>query len=257
VDSLPDTPATFAPLQSSDWWAGAYAALAVIDAIKHRPVAYRSESSGSLFVNLAALPGEGRLAEKSRAGMRGHTDACSFPFPSEFHPSGKISPAPDLVVLIGYRNPTNVPTCLALLPTIMAKLPKWAIEELERPSFAIGTQDTFKTGHILSNAPILASDERRGRLIRFSHSKIVADPDFPKAEEALVLLRKIVAASFEDIPLSPGSLLLINNRTAIHGRREVGGNIGGQSRWLVRTYANDETTPGHIADARVPHLLSP
>jgi hypothetical protein len=105
--------------------------------------------------------------------------------------------------------------------------------------------------------PILSFDPFRGWLIRFSHSKIAADPDFPRAVEALDHLQQIVADHFEDIVVAPGSVLLVNNRSAIHGRRFVGGEIGGKSRWLMRSYANHPSTPGFVENPSVPHLLSP
>ncbi|WP_271606219.1 hypothetical protein [Bradyrhizobium sp. CCBAU 11434] len=254
---LPDTPQTIAPTGDDSWWPGAYAALAAIDAIKHKPVAYRCENDGHLFVNLTGLPGQGKLAEKSRAKMRGHTDACSFPFPSEFKAGDVISPSPDVVVLVGYRNPDSVPTFLAPMHAITDKMDAADIGELQKPHFSIGTQNTFKINHTLVDASITSFDPMRGWSIRFSHSKIVADPDNPAAVKALESLRQAAANSFESIVVSPGSVLLVNNRTALHGRGLVGGEIGGQSRWLMRTYANKEDTPGHTIDPGRPFLLSP
>jgi hypothetical protein len=98
--SLPNTPVTFAPLPSSEWWTGAYAALATIDAIKHRPVAYRSENSGHLFVNFGSLGGC-RTAGGESAGWNAWSHRClQFPVSSEFRAGQIISPSPDLVVLI-------------------------------------------------------------------------------------------------------------------------------------------------------------
>jgi hypothetical protein len=257
VNDLPETPTAMEPLNSSEWWDGAYAALALIEAIQHRPVAYKCENDGHLFVNLTALPGSGRLAEKARLAMRGHTDACSFPFPSEVAHWPGLSPAPDVVVLIGYRNPDAVPTCVAPLSAILDKLDEETIEELFKAHFIIDSQDTFKTPHILTTAPILSFEPARGLSIRFSHSKIMADPDFPKAAKALAELQQSVSASFQDVVVAPGSVCLVNNRNAIHGRRLVGGEIGGHSRWLMRTYANLKDNLACNADPERPYLLFP
>ncbi|WP_316200605.1 MULTISPECIES: hypothetical protein [unclassified Bradyrhizobium] len=256
---LPETPTTIEPAENDEsWWSGAYAALAAIDAIRHRPVSYRCENSGHLFVHLTGLPGEGRLAEKSRAKMRGHTDACSFPFPSEFKDGDTISPSPDVVILIGYRNPDGIPTHLAPLASIADKLTPAEIAELGKPHFSIGSQNTFKTDHILVDAPIMSFDSARGGWsIRFSHKKCTADPDIPAAVKALEALKEAASASFEAIVVNPGSVFLINNRSALHGRAEVGGEIGGKSRWLMRTYANRADTPAYVEDPDRPFLLSP
>ncbi|MCY1383429.1 hypothetical protein D9M69_715540 [compost metagenome] len=38
------------------------------------------------------------------------------------------------------------------------------------------------------------------------------------------------------VVVKPGDILLVNNRIGLHGRSEVGGEAGGESRWLLRTY---------------------
>ncbi|MBF0825955.1 TauD/TfdA family dioxygenase, partial [Enterococcus faecalis] len=62
------------------------------------------------------------------------------------------------------------------------------------------------------------------------------------------------------VAIEPGDVLLVNNRLCLHGRAEVGGDIGGHSRWLLRTYALNTTqlddSRRHLGD-RPTHVLYP
>lgn len=40
-----------------------------------------------------------------------------------------------------------------------------------------------------------------------------------------------------DLTLNPGDVVLINNRRMLHGRGRVSEGYGGETRWLLRSYA--------------------
>jgi hypothetical protein len=248
VDDLPETPADFLPVPRCKTTIRArLAALALHGLLHKETIAYRSENNGGLFVNLVAMPGEGKLAEKSTKSMRGHTDAVSFPFPGTQDPEDpRIAPSPDCVTLVGFRNPDSVPTHVIPLESVLRRLTLLDIAELEKPQFNIECQNTFARGteailgesHIAIGAAVL---RRVGAeyWVRFSHSKVQPDDANTPAIEARE--RFAQACEDEQIPLvvAPGDLLIINNRRALHGRSEVKKGIGGETRWLLRTYALD------------------
>lgn len=212
-------------------------------AVGQQAISYGSESEGTLFVNLVVIPGDGTKAEKSQAPMRGHTDAASFP-PRGHLDSNRpnIAPSPDYVCLVGLRNPDYVQTTVMPLSAILAKLSTQHIDELKMPQFNIKAQETFVLGtkralgesHIAQDVAVLYDiDDQVG--VRFSHKRVLAD-DSDAGEEALTAFKTACPECEEDIVIRPGDLLLVSNRFALHGRAEVGGEVGGETRWLLRTY---------------------
>jgi hypothetical protein len=245
IDDLPTTPVDFYPIPACKTTLRArIVALAVHALLGVETVSYRSENIGELFVNLVSMPGEGRLAEKSTKAMRGHTDAVSFPFANTKDPrDSRISPSPDLVTLIGLKNPDSVSTTLMPLDRILSHLDSVDIQELCKDQFVIECQNTFRKGtvavlgaaHRVSAGAILHLTESRYN-VRYSHSKVVPDPDYVAAQQARDRFDKACANETEPVTVNAGSLLIINNRIALHGRAEVAAKYGGDTRWLLRTY---------------------
>ena len=189
--------------------------------------------------------------------MRGHTDACSFPFTHEFQEKFGLSPSPDFVMLICYRNPDRVPTCVAPLSKILQALSEAAIGELQQSIYSIRTQGSFFVEHALLGVPVITVHPQFGYQIRYSHSNVVAPGDDAKNAAITELEEHAIPACLVDVLMSPGDLLLINNRTALHGRRKVGDNTGPSSRWLQRVYAQLSESPKLLVDPRVPYMLRP
>lgn len=245
VGALLDTPTSFNPVPLLDGTAAARAAALAVHAVLYmETISYGSENNGELFVNLVALSGQGVLVEKSTKSMRGHTDGVSFPFNGEDNQDNpRIAPSPDFVTLIGLRNPNDVATTVMPLDAILSRLSQRNIAELMKPQFSISSQKTFVQGMkrilgrelVCVDQPILkqVGDEIHGR---YSHSKVVPSEVGGSAETASQALELACMQAVQPVVVRPGDLLLINNRRALHGRGAVSNEIGGQSRWLLRTY---------------------
>lgn len=183
---LPDTPQAFFPVPDSPGTvAGRATALAVHALLQLETVSYGAENEGNLFVNLVTMPGQGKVPEKSKKNMRGHTDGVSFPLNGEDDAGNpRIAPSPDLVTLIGLRNPGQVPTRLMPLKDILALMTPKDIAELKRPQYAISSQTTFVLGMkkilgkelVAFDVPVL-TDCAAGTYVRFSHTKVVAQEE--------------------------------------------------------------------------------
>lgn len=249
VIDLPDTPQDFLPIPPCA--ATLCARLSVLGLhalLQKETIAYRSENGGAIFVNLVPKPGKGRSVEKSTGGMRGHTDAVSFPFPGTTDPDDhRIAASPDFVTLAGLKNPDSIPTHVMPLEAILRQLEPEDIKELQKEQFIIECQDTFRDGtekilgdrHSLSDASILRAADNSGVWVRFSHSKAVAEPDNATANLARAHFVAACQKARHPVTVKPGSLLLINNRQALHGRLPVGQAHGANTRWLLRAYALD------------------
>mgnify|MGYP003587660956 CR=1 FL=1 len=244
TQGLDETPSKFLPVPSSEGVLRAKAAaIAAMAVIGLQAVSYGSENEGALFVNLVGIPGDGTTATKSKKEMRGHTDGASFP------PRGqadavrpKIAPSPDVVCLVGLRNPDLIVTTVMPLPAIIKQLSEAYVNELKKPQFEIITQETFIKGtqrtigetHIAENVAVLYYID--GNLAtRFSHTRVTAD-NSEAATEALTAFKGACAECKEEVVIRPGDVLLVSNRYALHGRQVVGGEVGGETRWLLRTY---------------------
>jgi L-asparagine oxygenase len=161
------------------------------------------------------------------------------------------------------------------LADMLATLSVDDIEALKQPNFVFAAQQTFQAGikvmlgeeHSAEGVPVL-SDESGAYWIRFNHKATVGGVDLGEAEEpqtmeegdepdeavsasqqAVNALINACAANVRGIALQPGDVLFVNNRRALHGRANVGGEPGGVSRWLLRSYGLDRTLLTHAQSA--------
>nr|WP_268894135.1 TauD/TfdA family dioxygenase [Pseudoroseomonas coralli] len=181
--------------------------------------------------------------------MRGHTDGVSLPFPTEFAAGGEEqSPAPDLLVLVGLRNPSGTMTRLAPVSSALDRLTDDQYQAMQEPWFNIAPQRTFVNGRPRVGAPLLSCGEpRHGVSMRFSHSSVtVSDEAPPVACEALEAFAAALLGLYTNVVVGPGDICMIHNRQVIHGRAAPGPGVGGVTRWLLRTYGwMSDTTGSH------------
>lgn len=267
VSDLPDTPQSFFPIPVvRETIAARGAVLAAQAFLEFETISYGSENEGELFVNLVTLPGDGILAVTSTAKMSGHTDAVTFPFAGQTDPNfSRISPSPDIVALAAFRNQSEVPTMVMPLDDILDKLGQHDIEILMERQFIMRSQKTFIQGtkrilgkeHTLTDAAILHAASNGEMWARFSHKSVGTVEDIGPAAEAVARFKEACANTRTPLPLKPGDILLVNNRRALHGRGEVGTDIGGQSRWIMRSYGlrSSAIKPEHRTTK--PYILYP
>jgi L-asparagine oxygenase len=247
--TLPDTPTAWTPIPDTPSTRSALATVILLAGLcGMEVVSYGCENDGQLFVNLVTLPGRGVLAEKSQNSMRGHTDAATFPFRGTTDPDfPRIAPSPDIVFLIGLRNPDDVPTVVMPLPETLSRMDGKDAALLKKPNLVLGAQKTFVQGtkrilgeaHLLDGAAVLF-DGPEGTWVRYTHSQShVHDESAEDVKKAKENFESACAASAQGIALRAGDILLVNNRKALHGRGKVGEAVGRGSRWLIRAYGLD------------------
>lgn len=260
-DQLPETPVDFLPVPDCQATIAARAsAMLCLATIDSSVVSYASENDGHLFVNLVALDGNDHMAEKSKSSMRGHTDGVFFPIRGECDEKyPNFAPSPDFVCLSALRNPNSTETTVMPLAEVLSALSDSEIAELCKPQFSIVPQKTFRAGLArslgwtrprpprLDNRSVLFR-RPEGFWVRFSHSSVtaplLADDGSEEtgidvqnaASSAVEAFVKHCVSKVRSVVISPGDILLVNNRIGLHGRSGVGEEVGGQSRWLLRTY---------------------
>ncbi|MEE4634104.1 TauD/TfdA family dioxygenase [Pseudomonas sp. SDO528_S397] len=252
IHELPETPTAFIPVPDVATTVTARAcAVACLAALNSDTISYGSENEGHLFVNLVVLPGDDDFADKSKADMRGHTDGVTFPIRGQLHEfDERVAPSPDFVCLSGLRNPDEVTTTIMPLSAVLQQLTYDEINELTKPQYVIRPQKTFKRGLrklFGKDSPLvdamagiqLLFEGDDGYWIRYSHSAADTDYDSELATQAVTRFEQACSECSTSVVISPGDLLIVNNRVGLHGRGMVGGEAGGESRWLLRTYGLD------------------
>jgi len=244
--NLPGTPTAFVAPHDPRSFNGLYAALGLMAAMELQPCAYASENAGEVFQHLVKHPGTGKDAEKSQDELRGHTDAVFHSLHDETRPA--LSASPDYVVLIGLRNPVPTATRVYAVSRVLKAphLDATDLVELARSVFLVSPQLSFTgfpPGTAEPNLPVLINHPVRGWQVRYSNSHVAADDDAqPAASDALKKLKDLLTNPPADLIyrvfVEPGDIVFINNRVALHGRdRPADARPGGQTRWLIRTYA--------------------
>jgi L-asparagine oxygenase len=261
-DGLPTTPISWEPSPAMAWWPLASMACGFMRIAGLQPVSYRSENDGHAFVNLTVRPDDPNDragVAKSRGQLRGHTDAVAFPFAHEFELGERdASPAPDALVLVALRNPERVPTKVASISNVIERLSPTEQAALRSPVFLIRAQESFQLARNVTDRALLADDPRSGMVMRFSHSAVSVDRRaYPQQFAALEKFKSLLAEQYVEVSLEPGDILIVNNRTAIHGRAPVGDDFAGTSRWLLRTYGHWLTTTALYEENDRKHILLP
>lgn len=103
-------------------------------------------------------------------------------------------------------------------------------------------------------------DVANGTYVRYSHSTVVPSEAGGPAEQASNNLEAACNQIAVPVVVQAGDVLIINNRLSLHGRGEVGEDVGGESRWLLRAYALDTSNLAahkrHLGRSP-PHVLFP
>ena len=83
-------------------------------------------------------------------------------------------------------------------------------------------------------------------IIRYSHSNVVPPDEGGPAAIAANSLEAICIKAAVSVVVEPGDLLVISNRLSLHGRGKPADEVGGKSRWLLRSYGLDTSSlPTH------------
>jgi L-asparagine oxygenase len=97
-------------------------------------------------------------------------------------------------------------------------------------------------------------------MVRYSHSSVEPTQPGGAAQVASDNLEAACNTVAVSLVIEPGDVLVVSNRHCLHGRGVVGVEVGGQTRWLLRTYGLDtsdlDKTRRHLGD-RPTYVLYP
>lgn len=196
------------------------------------PVGYAPERWGQLIHNVFPTQGEGIPSQRYRTGLGFHSELSCHP------------DAPDFVLLSCLRqDPDRAATTWVLdIRTLIEHLPEDVVTDLFRPEFAL---DLGKLHYVYLSRGVRISERDEHRPIISVLKGDRADPSIryepalmtpltDRASRTFSELATTVPALATPLILTPGSLLLIDNRRTLHARSTFSANFDGNDRWIRR-----------------------
>ncbi|MFI6475317.1 TauD/TfdA family dioxygenase [Streptomyces sp. NPDC050516] len=228
--ALPPTPTVSGSVQCQATLSAAV--LTMVACGLGEPLAYLAEKSGALVQDVVPVPGQETF----------HGNAGSVPL--SFHTeNGFHSHPPDYVVFLCLRadhdriagmRVAGIRQALPLLtPASRQALFTPEFRTTPPPSFGpdAASERDVKPRAVLSGA---AEDPD----IRMA--QLVTTPLTPRAATALSEFGRACEATARTLRLTPGDLVVIDNRVTVHGRTAFHPRYDGSDRWLQRTYVTTD-----------------
>ncbi|MFJ5035781.1 TauD/TfdA family dioxygenase [Streptomyces sp. NPDC088560] len=229
--ALPQTPAALGSVQRQATVPAAL--LTMVACGLGEPLAYLAEKSGALVQDV--VPVAGQEAFHGNAG----SVPLSFHTENGFHPH-----PPDYVVFLCLRadhdqiagmRVAGIRQALPLL-TPAGREALFAPEFITTPPPSFGP-DAAASDPNATPRPVL-SGAPEDPDIRMA--QLVTTPLTARATAALAEFARACEATARTLPLTPGDLVVIDNRVTVHGRTAFQPRYDGADRWLQRTYVTTD-----------------
>ncbi|MDG4857113.1 clavaminate synthase family protein [Streptomyces sp. T-3] len=197
------------------------------------PLAYLAEKSGALVQDVVPVPGQETF----------HGNAGSVPL--SFHTENGFHPhPPDYVIFLCLRadhdrragmRVAGIRQALPLL-TPAGRQALFAPEFITTPPPSFGP-DAAATEPDVTPRPVLsgAAEDPDIRM-----AQLVTTPLTPRAAAALDEFGRACEATARTLRLTPGDLVVIDNRVTVHGRTAFHPRYDGADRWLQRVYVTTD-----------------
>jgi L-asparagine oxygenase len=225
---LPRTPTDSAPGYKTTFVSEAV--LAGVAQLLGQPYSYSNEKRGALLHNIVPVPGKEHAPSNqgSETQFRFHTEAAYLDF------------RPDFLALLCLRKSANGGgTLLADTRHAFNALCSAHQEQLRGANYHTRAPVSFEAGVWSERAPMITGDASRP-VCRVNFEGVHAAT--PQASEALAAFSEALSASVVSVTLEPGELLIVNNKTAVHGRDPFTPSYDGKDRWLQRVYIRASVT---------------
>ncbi|QKV90498.1 TauD/TfdA family dioxygenase [Streptomyces sp. NA02950] len=213
--------------------------LALCGMVLGDPFGWVTLQEGRIIQNILPISGD----EERQSGY-GSESLLEFHTEDGFHPNRC-----DYLLLFGLRNPDRVPTIVASVRhtrlsdrdrTVLAEgrfhiLPDTEhIRQLEKD--APGHPALAKLYEMVERPPLTAvlSGDRLNPYLRIDRPFMRVRSGDTEAEAALDRLMAELHRVQQDIVVAPGSLLIVDNYRAVHGRRPFSARYDGTDRWLKK-----------------------
>jgi L-asparagine oxygenase len=199
-----------------------------------RPIAYKQEQAGQLVQHVLPVfkTEHGQISTSSKSNLELHTETAFHPF------------KPSYVLLLCLRGDAGAVTTYANTEDIVKKISKKSLELLQQSIYATRIDDSFRSNgepDFEMIVKILKKNSNDG--FDITYDKHFMRGTTSEAQEALDELNKAINESVQDIVLEQGDLLVIDNRTTVHGRKPFAARYDGTDRWVMRLLVVDYSIP--------------
>jgi L-asparagine oxygenase len=199
-----------------------------------RPIAYKQEQAGQLVQHVLPVfkTEHGQISTSSKSNLELHTETAFHPF------------KPSYVLLLCLRGDSGAVTTYANTEDIVKKISKKSLELLQQSIYATRIDDSFRSNgepDFEMIVKILKKNSNDG--FDITYDKHFMRGTTSEAQEALDELNKAINESVQDIVLEQGDLLVIDNRTTVHGRKPFAARYDGTDRWVMRLLVVDYSIP--------------
>ncbi len=203
------------------------------------PFGWVTLQEGRIIQNILPIHGD-----EDRQSGYGSEALLEFHTEDGFHPNRC-----DYLLLMGLRNPDAVPTIVASVRDVRLDDADRAVLAEERFLIRPDTEhirqlETYAPGHpalprlrAMADRPVPTAvlfGDRPSPYLRIDRPFMDTLPGDTEAEAALDRLMAELNRVQRDVAVGPGSLLIVDNYRAVHGRRPFTARYDGTDRWLKK-----------------------
>lgn len=197
-----------------------------------RVYGFAQEQDGATVQNLFPIQTneQAQISSSSKTTLEMHTETA-------FHPW-----RPEVLALLCVREDSNAGTTIALLPDIIEQLDEQTIAILHQRVFETTLDESFRNP-TQPNRSLMTSVLYDGAT-SMTYDRALMRGINDDAQGALAKFSAAVDKVTKTLFLKVGQLMLIDNKTAIHGRTPFVARYDGTDRWLKRVMVSTRL-PAH------------
>jgi L-asparagine oxygenase len=198
-----------------------------------RVYGFAQEQNGTIIQNLFPIRSQEteQISSSSKTILEMHTETA-------FHPW-----RPDVLALLCIRGDPSAGTTYAELPDILDALPENIIDHLHQPEYETRLDKSFQSdtqADATIRTPVLFDGATS-----MTFDRILMRGLTPLAQASLDAFSSAIEQVKKTVFLATGQLLLINNRTVVHGRTPFIPRYDGTDRWLKRAMVSSRLPDCH------------
>lgn len=204
-------------------------------------IGYSQEQNGKLIHNVFPLPEQSlhQISSSSEVPLELHTELA-------FHRY-----KPDYVFLMCLREDPSALTTYAVLSEILTHLSEETISVLRQQWFTTTIDLSFVLNGAIDKTIPITVLSTADNITTFIYDAALIKPINELAAAALESLQGAITKCMRSVALKTGDLLILNNRTVVHGRNSFKPKYDGTDRWLLRALAIKERPPNRFMQGSV------
>jgi alpha-ketoglutarate-dependent taurine dioxygenase len=165
---------------------------------------------------------------------------------SAFHPY-----KPDYILLLCLRGDDKAATTYASVNEIIESLSNEVVKSLKQPWYRTAVDDSFRTQGEPQKEFIIPILSEVNDKMTITYDNFFMRGINEYANMALAELNYAIKKCTREIVLKTGDLLVIDNSTAIHGRKPFQARYDGTDRWVQRMLVRKELPPENHIEGNV------